>query len=237
MVEKLQPLLVVPASQDVLDVVIFIHGSGQSNISWNKVVVEVLAPMLPHIQWILPQAPRRPITIDQGQSLPSWFDIRHLPPFDDEYDDAAITESISMIEELVLAQVHNGIDSRRIFLVGFSQGAALSLMVALTSLHELGGVVSLSGWIPPLFRNNVHGVPTCPVLWCHGTEDADIPLSYAEDAIAFLSALGVPQTTLKFRTYTNLRHAINDPELEDVVHWLKAVTLGEQRNETKTPFL
>jgi lysophospholipase-2 len=32
--------------------------------------------------------------------------------------------------------------------MGFSQGAALSLLVVLTTLHELGGVISLAGWIP-----------------------------------------------------------------------------------------
>ena len=49
--------------------------------------------------------------------------------------------------------MHAGIDSRNIVLIGFSQGAALSLMVGLTTLHELGGVVSLSGWIPCRMRD------------------------------------------------------------------------------------
>lgn len=83
-----------------------------------------------------------------GQYRPSWFDIARLPPDKDEYDQVSIAASVSVIEDLILAQVHAGIDSRRIILVGFSQGAALSLMTALTSLHDLGGVVSLSGWIP-----------------------------------------------------------------------------------------
>lgn len=40
----------------------------------------------------------------------------------------------------------------KVALVGFSQGAALSMVLALTSLHDLGGVASLSGWIPHLSR-------------------------------------------------------------------------------------
>jgi lysophospholipase-2 len=58
-----------------------------------------------------------------------------------------------VIESLILAQIHRGIDARRILLVGFSQGAALSLMVAISTLHDLGGVASLSGWIPPRARD------------------------------------------------------------------------------------
>jgi predicted esterase len=52
------------------------------------------------------------------------------------------------VEGLIQAEVHRGADPRRIVLMGFSQGAALSLLVTLTTLHELGGVISLSGWIP-----------------------------------------------------------------------------------------
>jgi predicted esterase len=56
--------------------------------------------------------------------------------------------SISHVEGWIQAEVHRGADPRRIILMGFSQGAALGLLVALTTLHELGGVVSLAGWIP-----------------------------------------------------------------------------------------
>lgn len=49
--------------------------------------------------------------------------------------------------------MQRGIHPRKIFLVGFSQGAALSLMVGLTTLHDLGGIGSLSGWIPHRIRD------------------------------------------------------------------------------------
>ena len=59
-----------------------------------------------------------------------------------------MASSISHVEGWIQAEVHRGADPRRIILMGFSQGAALGLLVALTTLHELGGVVSLAGWIP-----------------------------------------------------------------------------------------
>ena len=59
-----------------------------------------------------------------------------------------MASSVSSVEVWIQAEVHRGTDPRRIVLMGFSQGAALSLLVALTTLHELGGVVSLAGWIP-----------------------------------------------------------------------------------------
>ena len=63
-------------------------------------------------------------------------------------DDAAASTSVARLENLIISEVRQGTASSKIVLVGFSQGAALSLMTALTTLHELGGVASLSGWIP-----------------------------------------------------------------------------------------
>lgn len=84
---------------------------------------------------------------------PSWFDIQHLPPYPIEFDEANITESIRNIEQIILTEVHSGRDPKRIFLVGFSQGAALSLMTGLTTLQDIGGIASLSGWIPHRIRD------------------------------------------------------------------------------------
>lgn len=70
-----------------------------------------------------------------------------------EFDERGITESIKVIEQLILTEMYNGMDPKRILLVGFSQGAALCLMTALTTLYDLGGVASLSGWIPHRIRD------------------------------------------------------------------------------------
>jgi lysophospholipase II len=79
--------------------------------------------------------------------------MSHFPPYPGEFDEHSVAESVAYIENLILAQVYAGIDPRRIVLAGFDQGAALSMMVALTTLHELGGVVCLSGWIPHRARD------------------------------------------------------------------------------------
>jgi lysophospholipase-2 len=94
----------------------------------------------------------RPVTFHQGQLIPCWFDTVSLPPSPAEFDEAGISESVSVIDSLIQSQIQAGIDSRRIVLMGFSQGAVLSMIVALTKQYSLGGVVSLSGWIPPRAR-------------------------------------------------------------------------------------
>jgi len=216
--------VVIPPQHAHTATVIFIHGLGQTNLTWKMVIAEVLAPELPNVQWILPHAPKRSVSLNQGHRRPSWFDIARLPPRPDESDEHGLSESVALIESLILSQVHAGIDSRRIVLVGFSQGAALSMTVALTTLYFLGGVVSLSGWIPPPARHMMHNASHLPVLWCHGTADKEIPISYADDAVAFLqNSIRIPPSKLQFRVYDDLDHTIHDNELNDIMLWLQRI--------------
>jgi len=214
----------VTASQAHTATVIFIHGLGQSNLTWQTLVLESLAPMLPHVKWILPQAIDRPVSLDNGKRGPSWFDIARLPPGNDEYDEVSIAESIAAVENLILDQVHSGIDSHRIALVGFSQGAATSMMSALSSLHELAGVASLSGWIPHRARDMTHAAAALPILWCHGTADDRIPLEYGKDAVSFLTgAAGISEEMVTFKIYEGLAHTTNATEINDLGIWLKTI--------------
>lgn len=82
--------------------------------------------------------------------------IFSLPQSHYEWDGAALASSFSHVEGWIQAEVHRGADPRRIILMGFSQGAALDLLVALMTLHDLGGVVSLAGWIPHKGREVSH---------------------------------------------------------------------------------
>jgi len=188
-------------------------------------MIQWMATQLPNVEWVLPQAPTRPVSLNAGQHRPSWFDIRSLPPACNEWDGAAIASSVSNVEAWIQAEVHSGIDPRRIVLMGFSQGAALSLFVALTTLHELGGVISLAGWIPHCGREQiVHTEPYLPIFCGHGRDDAEIPTYYSEEAMAFLrDVLRLPSAFLTFRRYEGLGHAVNNAEMCDVVIWLQSV--------------
>ena len=95
----------------------------------------------------------QPVSLSQGQMRPSWFDLGQLPPHPSDFDEASIASSVIFVESLIVSQIQSGIDPSRIVLVGFSQGAALALMAALTTLNDLGGVASLSGWIPRRARD------------------------------------------------------------------------------------
>ncbi|KAI0761692.1 lysophospholipase I [Trametes elegans] len=213
-------LLVLPPKATHSATVIFVHGLGQHRDLWIPVLQKVV-DRLPGVKWILPQAPSVPVTYYGGLHRPSWFDIANFPPRN-HYDETGIGTSVSTIERLVMSEVRSGTESTRIFLVGFSQGAALCLMTALTTLHELGGVVSLSGWIPEPSRQAMHPLePNLPVFWAHGVEDIEIPLSYGQECATFLrEELHIPEDKITFKMYEGLEHTVNDAELDDLAHWL-----------------
>lgn len=70
----------------------------------------------------------------------------------------------------------------------------------------------------------MHSAPSFPILWCHGAADKEIPISFGQDAVAFLhNTAGFSHSRLQIRVYDDLGHAINDAELNDVVCWLQCI--------------
>lgn len=197
----------------------------------------------------------QPVTWNDGQPRHSWFDIENLPPTVCEFDEPGISESTEIIENIILSKVHGGSDTTKIVLAGFSQGAAQAMMVALTTLHDLGGVASLSGWIPRRMRNvsrycphfcvdvnyiaecdgsqqMIHTEPNLPIFWGHGTADEEIPLDYAKESVEFLKgSLGIPERAVRFVEYDGLEHQTNYAEIEDFGRWLSEI-LSEPAENT-----
>ena len=58
--------------------------------------------------------------------------------------------STSSINSLITTELDNNptIPPSRLIIGGFSQGAAVSLLTALTNERKLGGAIALSGWLP-----------------------------------------------------------------------------------------
>lgn len=115
---------------------------------------------------------------------------------------------------VAFARTHYGVAAERTVLLGFSQGAILSLSAALAS-HELArNVVVLSGRLPHALY------PTEPaalrVFAGHGTGDPVIPVADARDMHEELLRLGV---SVDYREY-DMGHTIIPEEIDDMSRWL-----------------
>jgi phospholipase/carboxylesterase len=111
-------------------------------------------------------------------------------------------------------------DPGAVYLMGFSQGAMMSLAVALTFPGSAAGVVAMSGRMLP---QTVSLIPDkdaligLPIFVAHGTRDTLLPINQGRDARAKLSELPVELTYHEY----DMGHEISYDSLEDITRWLK----------------
>jgi len=71
--------LVFPATAQHTATVVFLHGLGDTGHGWEFAVENWRRRnRLPHVKFILPHAPRIPITVNGGMRMPGWYDIVSL---------------------------------------------------------------------------------------------------------------------------------------------------------------
>jgi phospholipase/carboxylesterase len=112
-----------------------------------------------------------------------------------------------------------GTDPRRTFLLGFSQGAMMSLAALGAAPERLAGVVALSARDPgEVVAPNASeaAVARVPVLLCHGTGDDVIPVALGRAA---RETLATRVRDLTYREFP-IGHAISGEEMQVVAAWL-----------------
>lgn len=216
--------------------IIFIHGLGDTGFGWEGFANNSNTdPALQHIKWILPHAPLRPVTANNGAVMPSWFDIKAFRAgFSQDEDEKGMLGTVGLIQGLIQAEVDAGLDPSRIVLGGFSQGAAMTLLTGLTTPTKLAGLVVLSGRLP--LKDKIKSMvsphaTSVPIFWGHGEADPLVAFEWGSASKDFLIAeVGIPPATskedptgLNFNGYPRLVHSASTEELNDVKAWLKKI--------------
>jgi len=111
----------------------------------------------------------------------AWFDIQWLPDGRVQPDVAQAHAALAdLIAWIGAAPTRFGTDPRRTYLLGFSQGAMLSVGVLRAAPARLAGVAALSGRSPDgLFEQTADeaDVARVPLLVAHGTWDDVLPVA------------------------------------------------------------
>jgi phospholipase/carboxylesterase len=212
-------LIIEPKSGRPADACVFIlHGLGADGRDF-----EPLVPALPlkaglDVRFILPHAPRLPVTINGGMVMPAWYDI-HEMSLDRRVDTAQLVASAERIQALVQEQIDHGIDSRRIILAGFSQGGAVAYQAALSFAAPLGGLLAMSTYFATAETIELSEANReLPVEIHHGTFDPVVPESLGQAAYQRLEGLGYPA---HYRTYP-MAHAVCPQQVGDIANWINA---------------
>ena len=125
--------------------IIWLHGLGADGHDFEPIVDELT---LNHpIRFIFPHAPQMPVTINNGITMPAWYDLKS-PQIDNQQDAAGIEKSQLAVLDLIENEIKRGIESKNIILAGFSQGGAIALHTGLRFTKPLAGIMGLSTYLP-----------------------------------------------------------------------------------------
>ena len=200
--------------------IIWMHGLGADCWDFVSIVKELALPDDLPLRFIFPQAPTRPITINNGQVMPGWYDISmaelHRKP-----DEAGVRQSQAAIEQLIAREIERGIPADKIILAGFSQGGAIALQTGLRCREALGGIMALSTYLTlddSLAAEATIANANIPILMAHGTQDPLIPLSLAVASRTKMEARGYK---VEWREYP-MPHSLCMEEVEDIGAWIQA---------------
>ncbi|WP_339485767.1 alpha/beta hydrolase [Pseudomonas sp. RL_5y_Pfl2_70] len=197
--------------------VIWLHGLGADRYDFLP-VAEALQESLLSTRFVLPQAPTRPVTINGGYAMPSWYDIKAMSPAR-AIDRDELEASADRIIELIEEQRSSGIDASRIFLAGFSQGGAVVYHTAFLKWQgPLGGVLALSTYAPTFSDELALSASQqrIPVLALHGQFDNVVQNSMGRTAYEYLKVHGV---TVTWQEYP-MEHEVLPEEIRDIAVWL-----------------
>ncbi|BFT74237.1 alpha/beta hydrolase [Paenibacillus sp. P36] len=111
------------------------------------------------------------------------------------------------------------IDQSKRYLLGFSQGAILSMSLALTMGDQLKGIVALNGYIPDFVKTEyaLKSVKEVSVFVSHGEYDSIFPVRIGHESAAYFQ----DQTPrLTFHLYPT-DHGVSEENQLDFLNWLK----------------
>ncbi|SJN16469.1 phospholipase/Carboxylesterase [Microbacterium esteraromaticum] len=164
--------------------------------------------LIPHLpDGIAVAAVAAPLTPPWPMPGRSWYAIDSL--------NGRSTEGITLAAESLLRWLEEAAgDAASVALLGFSQGAAVSLQALRLAPEKFGSVVALSGYAAPgdLPNDELLTETRPPVFWGRGSNDDVIPAHLIEHTAQWLPT----HSELSGRVYPGLTHSISEQELTDV---------------------
>ena len=205
--------------------IIVLHGLGADGSDFQPLADEMDLAAIGPVRWVLPRAPVRPVTLNNGYRMRAWYDIlgseleRAGAPREDE---AGLRESFGLVHQLIDREVASGVPAARIVLAGFSQGCAVALGAGLRYPQRLAGLAGLSGYLPLAGTTAAERHATnagVPIFLGHGTRDGVVPHARGAASRDALAAWGY---TVEWHEYP-MEHSVSLEEIADLNRWLQAV--------------
>lgn len=200
--------------------VIWLHGLGADGHDFEPVVPALRLDPALAVRFILPHAPQIPVSINMGMRMPAWYDIRDLD-IKSRHDPIGIARTRTQIEALIAREKERGIPAGKIALVGFSQGGAMALHIALRHDERLACAIGLSTYLVHADVLDAEASPAnrdLPILMIHGEHDPMVGFDRGRASKDKLEQLG---WNVAFKSYP-MMHEVCMEEIADVAEFLSA---------------
>jgi predicted esterase len=171
---------------------------------------------LPEFAYLAPQAAGN-----------TWYPNRFLVPM--EENEPWLSSALEFVGDVLNQITSAGIPPERTILLGFSQGACLTLEFAARNARRYGGVVGLSGALigPPGTPRNYEGsLAGTPVFLGCSDMDFHVPRELVDQTAEVMRKIGGDVTE---RIYPNMGHTVNQDEIDFVRELMKRVIQGSNQ--------
>jgi phospholipase/carboxylesterase len=141
----------------------------------------------------------------------SWYPYSFMAPVQE--NEPALSSALDVINQVVEQAIADGISADKIYLLGFSQGACLTLEYIARNAKRFGGAVAFTGGLigeELELKNYTGDFAGTPVLITTGDPDMHVPLSRVNESVDVLKGLNA-NVTLK--VYKGRPHTISFEEL------------------------
>ncbi|MFA6085889.1 alpha/beta hydrolase [Mucilaginibacter sp.] len=141
----------------------------------------------------------------------SWYPYSFMAPVQE--NEPALSSALDVIDHVVDQIIADGISEDKIYFLGFSQGACLTLEYLARNAKRFGGAVAFTGGLigeELELKNYTGNFEGTPVLITTGDPDMHVPLSRVNESVDVLKGLNA-NVTLK--VYKGKPHTISFEEL------------------------
>jgi predicted esterase len=187
-----------PAPKDAAGAIVLVHGRGASP---EDIYTVFEALEVPGLAVVAPRA-----------ADATWYPYSFLSPT--ARNEPKLGSALRTLGRTVADLEAQGLPAARIALLGFSQGACLSLEFVARHPRRFGAVVALSGGLigppgtPRDYPGSLEGTPV--FLGCSDV-DAHIPVERVRESAEVLARLGA---AVDARIYPGMGHTVNGDELK-----------------------
>ena len=186
-------------------VLIWFHGYGANNWGFEPFIKLLNLNLDGRLYVVMPNAP-----IDDGKR--SWYPLPTTDNGSVVEDDEGIVKS----KKILVGALHEHIDmDKRLYLGGFSQGAALSLSMGLNNDIRADGIIAISGYVPSASKINIVD-HSKDIYVAHGKNDTTISIETHEKSIRFLK-----KNNLSYTEYLDgCGHTISKAMIGSLSEWM-----------------